>query len=79
MEEPSQAGVGSGFRKQLLIRFRVCRLNLFRVFQQQEFKRDATVWVSDRDLYLFRGITEGGSVPGVSMLTTSRLSHYPTA
>lgn len=32
-------------------------------FQQQEFKRDATVWVSDRDLYLFWGITEGGSVP----------------
>lgn len=33
-------------------------------FQQQKFERDATVWVSDGDLYLFRGITEGGSVPG---------------
>lgn len=79
MEKTSEAWVGCGFRKQLLIRFCVCRLNLFRVFQQQEFKRDAPVWVSDRDLYLFRGITEGGSVPGVSMLTTSRLSHYPAA
>lgn len=71
MEKASEAWVGSGFRKQLLIRFYVCRLNLFCVFQQQDFERDATVWVSDRDLYLFRGITEGGSVPGASMLTTS--------
>lgn len=45
MEKASEAWVGYGFRKQLLIRFCVCRLNLFCVFQQQEFERDATVWV----------------------------------
>lgn len=31
MEKTSRAWVGSGFRKQLLIRFCVCGLNLFRV------------------------------------------------